>query len=304
VIFRQFQDKVVRAYAPVAGAGPAAEVPVAASFPIGVDRPDSVAVSPDLLRAVYATPEFVACVDERGAEAWRFELGPALPRPGGLVACAYALDGATVWVYAPDAMARGAGPDRWLALDAGTGRIVAAAELPTAGQGASQFAHPDGVHVLLDVAEGQDGACLYRGRLEGGRIEVDEYDWSDRTMVALSPDGRHFMTVEHGQDDAAFHAYPDGSVVARVSVEALGHDPGDAFVEWIGGYVDPATAVVTVVGEDEDEEEWFRRYLVSPHTGAVLAPLDTPSRDVYDIEPLGDGTWLTTEGGRVRRHAR
>jgi hypothetical protein len=116
----------------------------------------------------------------------------------------------------------------------------------------------------------------------------------------MTSDGSHLMTVDHDNADAAFHTYPDGAVVAQVSIEALGHDPVDAFVE----YVDDSTAVVTVAGETEDEEEWFERYLVDPHTGEVRRRLDTPSAHQYDIEPLGDGSWLsTTDDGRLRRHA-
>ncbi|MGI5239618.1 hypothetical protein [Dactylosporangium sp. CA-139066] len=263
--------------------------PEAAAFPIGDARPDGFVVAPGGRRAVYVTPDLVVCVDGRG-EVWRFEIAPpAKPRPGARAGCAYSLDGATVWVYMPDAMARDAGPDRWLALDGATGRLIDAAALPTVGQGARHFAHPDAVHLLLDVGEGQDGCCTYRARIDDGRIELHEYPWTDRSLVAIAPDGRHFMTVDHGQADAAFHTYPDGDVVARVAVEALGHDPDEAFVEWIGGYLDVGTAVVTVAGETEDEEEWLQRYLVNPHTGAVLGRFESPSEDVSDPRAPGGG---------------
>jgi hypothetical protein len=92
-------------------------------------------------------------------------------------------------------------------------------------------------------------------------------------------------------------------VVARVPIEALGHEPLDAFIEFAGGYVDDSTAVVTVAGETENEEEWFERYLVDPHTGEIRRRLDAPSAHQYDFIPLGDGSWLsTTDDGQHRRH--
>ncbi|WBB68608.1 hypothetical protein [Micromonospora sp. WMMD812] len=112
------------------------------------------------------------------------------------------------------------------------------------------------------------------------------------------------MTVHHEQEDVAFDRWPDGDEVAQVPLAAFGHEWGDALVEWAGGYLDTDTAVVTIAGEDEEtEEQWHRHHLVDARTGEIRGVLDAPTRDAYDLEPLGDGSWLRTDDeGRLRRH--
>ncbi|MFF3669428.1 hypothetical protein [Microtetraspora malaysiensis] len=82
--------------------------------------------------------------------------------------------------------------------------------------------------------------------------------------------------------------------VGRLSVDAFGHDPDEAYVEWCGGYLSPDTVIVTIAGETEDEQEWFHHYRVDARSGQVQAELDARGEHSYDIRPLGDGTWLTT----------
>ncbi|MEH0587592.1 hypothetical protein QA942_27325 [Streptomyces sp. B21-106] len=52
-------------------------------------------------------------------------------------------------------------------------------------------------------------------------------------------------------------------------VEAFGYDPEETFVEWSGGYLTPDLAVVTLGGEGQDEEEWFRYHLIDVRTGTL-----------------------------------
>ncbi|WP_238012135.1 hypothetical protein KZZ52_14195 [Dactylosporangium sp. AC04546] len=305
-VITRFSTGLVQAYDFSTGAAMASDVVPTVAFPVTdavTLKPDSCAVAPDLSRAVYATPSRVNCIDRDGATLWQLDFPRASSeRPNAYNRCDFSLDGTVVWVYRPDGMAR-SGADKWLAVDAGTGQILAQADLGSVGHGGEHIAHPDGVHMLLDVGEGQDGTRVYRGRLDGDRIEVFEYEWGNRVLVSMTSDGSHVMTVDHDNADAAFHTYPDGVVVAQVPIEALGFEPLDAFIEYAGGYVDDSTAVVTVAGETEDEEEWFHRYLVDPYTGEIRRRLDAPSAHQYDFEPLGDGSWLsTTDDGRLRRH--
>ncbi|WP_446215558.1 hypothetical protein [Micromonospora sp. IBHARD004] len=90
----------------------------------------------------------------------------------------------------------------------------------------------------------------------------------------------------------------------RIPVAAFGQEWPEAMVEWAGGYLDLDTAVVTIVGEDEEtEEEWHRHHMVDVRTGEVRGVLDAPTRDSYDLEPLGDGSFLRTDDeGRLWRH--
>lgn len=262
------------------------------------------AVAADLQRAVYTTLDAAVCVRSDGTEAWRsaFE-PPSTEALGHRPSCAFSLDGSVIWIYRPDSMAGRDGCDQWVVLDAATGAGLAGEELDTAGHGGTHFPHPNGEHVLLDVGEGQDGTSVFRGRLSPGELELFRYPWNDRCLVALAPDGDGFMTVDHEQEDVAFHAYPDGDVTLRLPVEAFGHDPDDCFVEWGGGYLTPDTAIVTVGGETEDEQEWFRAYRVDLRSGQVGAEFDGQAEEIHDLELLGDGSWLTTDhsGHPVRR---
>ncbi|MFF2097476.1 hypothetical protein [Streptomyces sp. NPDC058202] len=262
------------------------------------------AVSSDLRRAFYTTLDAAVCVTADGVEIWRSGFEPRSEhRMGHRPGCVLSLDGSTVWVYRPDVMAGRGRPDQWVALNAGTGALVAQTDLRTVGHGGEQFLHPEDGHVLLDVGEGQDGSVIYRASLVEGRMDLVPYPWDDRCLIGLSPDGSHFMTVAHDQTDVALHTYPDGKVTFALSVDAFGHDPDEIYVEWSGGHLGPDTLVVSLMGETEDEQEWFRHYTVDAHSGGVHGEFDARTENPYDLRPLGDGSWLTTDpsGHPIRR---
>ncbi|NUS28196.1 MAG: hypothetical protein HOV70_02730 [Streptomyces sp.] len=268
--------------------------PVMTFRPVDGDDVVGHTAAADLRRAYYTTLHAVVCVTPEGTEVWRSTFEPrSEQRYGHRPSCALSTDGRTVWVYRPDAMA-GRGPDRWVALDGGTGAVLAEAELETVGHGGEHLPHPAGDAVLLDVGEGQDGAAVHRATLTGDRLDLVRYPWSDRCLIALSPDGSGFMTVDHDQGDVSLHTYPDGEATLTLRVEAFGHDSDETFVEWSGGYLTQDSVVVTLVGETEDEEEWFRHYRVDLRSDGTPTPFDAHAENAYDLHPLGDGTWLTT----------
>ncbi|MBK3562356.1 hypothetical protein [Streptomyces sp. MBT62] len=270
--------------------------------PVMVCRPspdDEVvdhAVAVGRQRAYYTTLHAAVCVTADGTEVWRSRFEPRSDqRHGHRPGCVLSSDELVLWVYRPDAMAGRDRHDRWVALDAATGAVVAEAELSTVGHGGLHLLHPAGDEVFLDVGEGQDGSVVFRASLTGSRMDLTTYPWDDRCLIALSPDGHEFMTVHHEQADVALHTYPDGEVRFALSVDAFGHDPDEVYVEWSGGYLDPDTVLVTLGGETEDEQEWFRHYRVDVRSGRVGAEFDARTDDHYDMRPLGDGTWLTTD---------
>ncbi|MGW1466508.1 hypothetical protein ACWCPT_19425 [Streptomyces sp. NPDC002308] len=161
----------------------------------------------------YTTLNAAVCVAADGTEVWRSEFEPESDeRFGHRPGCALSSDGLVVWIYRPDAMAGRGRPDQWVALDSGTGAVLAQADLDTVGHGGIQLAHRAGGEILLDVGEGQDGSVIYRASVSGGRMDPFRYPWDDRCLIGMAPDGRHFMTVDHGQGDMAIHTYPDGEV--------------------------------------------------------------------------------------------
>ncbi|GIJ99684.1 hypothetical protein Aspvir_003685 [Aspergillus viridinutans] len=264
------------------------------------------AVAPNLDRAVYITSHSVVCISQNSDLLWRYDLEPrSTQRYVPHSNCVFSLDGAWVWVYRPDAMAD-RGPDILVVLRAETGEEVARTELDSVGQGARLALHPDGRHILLDVGEGQDGVKLYRAALTGGDIDLHSYGWDDRCLVDLSPDGRRFMTVHHSRYDIAFHVFPRGEVVLRLPVEAFGYEYGDdgACTHWNGGFLNADIAVITIAGE-KDDKEWHCHYSIDLCSGIPLGRFEAHSRDNYDFEPLGDGTWIVSgpDGSAVRRRS-
>lgn len=261
-------------------------------------------VSADLRHVYYTTPDAAVCVTADGAEVWRSEFKPPSDRRfGHWPSCVLSSGGRVVWVYRPDAMAGRDRPDQWVVLDAATGAVIAQADLDTVGHGGRQLVHRAGDQVLLNVGEGQDGSVIHRASVTEGRMDVMRYPWSSRCLIDVSPDGRHFMTVDHDQTDMALHTYPDGEMTLALSVDVFGCDPDETVVEWSGGYLNQDTVIVTLAGETEDEQEWFRHYRVDTSSGRVQAEFDAHVEALHDIEPLGDGSWLTTapSGHPIRR---
>lgn len=268
-----------------------------ATYSIGSHENELIhAVAPDLSRLVYATSHSVICIDQKGDAQWRYELEPRstqyyVRRPD----CVFSLDGTWIWVYRPDAI-NDRGPDTMVILRASTGEMVARAELDSVGEGGQLALHRDGRHILLGVGEGQDGAKLYLAALSAdlNSIKLYCYGWEDRVLIDISPDGSRFMTMDHGRDDVAFHAFPSGDVALRLPTEAFDDEDQEPLVGYTGGFLNSDTAVVTLAGETDDEE-WHRHYRIDLRTGQSRGRFEAHSRDSYDFEPLGDNTWIVSD---------
>ncbi|MFD8599266.1 hypothetical protein ACFV1L_30105 [Kitasatospora sp. NPDC059646] len=301
-------DGAICAYRPT-GDEPGELRPAAVFRPVDGDAVVSRTVPADLSRAYYATPDAVVCVAADGEQLWRSAFTPEKTEEWGHTAnCALSPDGRRLWVYRPDAMAGRGDTDRWEVLDAATGALLGRADLDTVGHGGEHWADRTGGAMLLDIGEGQDGTAVYRGRLGEHGLEVERLPWDDRCPIGLSPDGRRLLTVDHGQDDATVLALPDGEVQLTVTLADFGDAPEEheAMVEWSGGHLDADTLLLVLTGETEDEQEWFQAYRVDAHDGRILGEFTTHATGPYDLQPLGDGSWLTTgpSGHPVRRFAR
>ncbi|MFJ4501159.1 hypothetical protein [Streptomyces sp. NPDC088864] len=280
--------------------------PAAVFHPRPGDQVEEAVVWPDLQRVVYTTVDSVVCLTRDGELLWAADFLPHSDRRlGNWPGCALSLDGRTVWVYRPDVMAGRGRADQWVVHDANTGEVLARHQVETAGHGGSHHVHPADGSIYLDIGEGQDGSVILRGVPgENGEAEFVTYPWPDRCLIALSPDGQQFMTVDHGQGDVAFHRHPSGEVLFTLPVEAFGYEAETTMMEWSGGYLTPDLAVVPLAGEDEDEEEWFRHHLIDLRTGTHKGELATEATDAYGLVPLGDGTWLTGDpDGNLSRSA-
>ncbi|MEU7027974.1 hypothetical protein AB0A60_14935 [Streptomyces sp. NPDC046275] len=294
-VITRHRDGLIYAYVPASGALGTLE-PAAVFHPRRNDEAVASAVRPDLERVVYTTLNSVVCVTRAGELVWASEFEPHSDRPHGhQPGCVLSLDGRRVWVYRPDAMAGRGGGDQWVVHDADSGAVLARRELETVGHGGLHYVHPVDGSLYLNVGEGQDGSAIFRAALgAAGEPEFTPYPWSDRCLIDLAPDGRQFMTVDHGQEDVAFHRHPSGEVLFTLPVEAFGHDDAeDTWVEWAGGYLTPDLAIVTLGGTDQDEEECFRHHLVDVHTGTLRGEFTAQTPHPYELIPLGDGSWLS-----------
>ncbi|MBV1850826.1 hypothetical protein [Catellatospora tritici] len=274
--------------------------------PQPIDKLHGHATHPALHGLAYATEAEVVRLDADGTVRWRLELGrPNGNHGGAYTSCAFETDGERLWVYVPDAMTHRSRTDRIMVVDAG-GVVLAQAAVPSAGHGAGLEPHPGG-EMIIDIGEGQDGVVLLRCRLDADRLEVHEFPWRDRCLIGMAPDGATFMTVDHGlQENVSFHTYPDSVELFRLTPADFGERREEAVVEWTGGYLDDRTAVVVLYGEDEDTgDEWFEHHLVDVSAREVLGRWQVEVDDLYDVDLVGDGTWLQPDGrGGIRRYAR
>jgi hypothetical protein len=302
-VITRHRDGWIYAYVMDSGAFGALE-PVAVFRPRPGDEVAESAVWPDLERVVYTTLNGVVCLTRAGDLVWTSDFEPhSDQRHGHRPGCALSLDGRTVWVYRPDAMAGRGGADQWVVHDAYSGAVLVRREVETVGHGAGHHVHPVDGSIYLDIGEGQDGSVILRGAAGAdGEVAFVKYPWWDRCLIDLAPDGQQFMTVDHGQADVAFHRHPSGDVLFALPVEAFGFDPEETFVEWSGGYLTPGLAVVALGGEGQDEEDWFRYYLIDVRTGTLRGEIAVEVTNPYKLVPLGDGSWLTDspDGNPVR----
>ncbi len=250
-------------------------------------------------RLAYATEEFVSCVDTGGGELWRFEVGAG--DGYARAALAFSADDRSLFLYLPNVQAGRGGEDLWMVLDAATGTPLARHGLPTSGHGGSHHPLGDG-RMLLDVGEGQDGTWCFVATPDGPVARLD--GWSNRVPVDVSPDQRLIMTVDHEQEDVAFHDVSDFAEVLRVPLSAFGDwEFGEAGVEWAGGFLTAETAIVVVSGEGEETGEmWWKHFTVDTSSGSVTGEMGISTIDEYDMSPLGDGTYVITDtDGSLRR---
>ncbi|MEU4621835.1 hypothetical protein AB0G04_17905 [Actinoplanes sp. NPDC023801] len=254
-------------------------------------------------RLIYATDTAVLRVDPDGREEWRFDLGARGPGCGvSYTDVELSADDSLVWVYAPNAMADRGREDEWIVLDAVTGELRDRHVLPTVGHGGDQYPLSDG-RMLLEVGEGQDGIQIYLGTPAAA---PHDYGWGDRSLHGVSPDGTRFVTVGHDAEDLAVHAFPGGEVLFRCTLADFGfdEDADGVSLEWSPGFLDDDTVVAVVYGAygEEDDTDWWRHLRVDAHTGRLLGEIEITTVSQYDMEVLGDGTYVITDtDGTLRR---
>ncbi|PNE41028.1 hypothetical protein [Streptomyces noursei] len=189
------RDGLIHAYVVDSGAFGTLE-PAAVFRPQAGDEVVGSAVRPDLERVVYTTRNRVVCLTRAGDLVWAsaFERHSDV-RYGHQPAGALSLDGRTVWVYRPDAMAGRGSADQWVVYDAESGVVLARRELETVGHGAWHQVHPVDGSIYLDIGEGQD----------------DEEEWFRHHLVDLRTGTLAGELVVEATDPYAPELLGDGS---------------------------------------------------------------------------------------------
>ncbi|MER6504164.1 hypothetical protein ABT218_33715 [Streptomyces sp. NPDC001455] len=270
----------------------------------------SWAIAPDASFAVFGMPEGVVAVGADGVERWVRRQGMS---DEDLVhrSCAVSRDGKYVWALVvgdedPD------DGDMWAVLDSATGEVIAQTALDGMTEYyATQSLHPDGVHVLLSIGEGQNGCYTYWSRLpeeaDGENVDEDEgrppllnYDGladDKQVLLDISPDGGEFLTAGFNKD-LRRHRFPDGEVLTTLARNRvpLSSPKDDGWVTWEGGYLTANTCLVVSSCGDESLPQPSQHWVYQLSSDELRGPVLYPSSDNGSVvRCLGDGTWLTTD---------
>jgi len=126
-------------------------------------------------------------------------------------------------------------------LDARTGQEIDRTGLSSC-IGAGEFAaHPDGVHLALSVAQGQDGTNSYWLYLEEGRIVVRELP--GEVVAGVAPSGAHYLDLPHLGAQVAIRRFADDHVLASCAANDIpGFELHDRPAPGEGAYRAPGLA--------------------------------------------------------------
>ena len=219
---------------------PVARIPAPVSdgwLCLSVSADGSLAAVADLDRTVVTAAD--------GTIHWQCE---SVIKPQGLpqTPAVYIDRDGRLWLYVPDG-------DHIAVLDARTGEEIDRRGLSSC-IGAGEFvAHPDGVHLGLSVAQGQDGTNSYWLHLDEGRIVVRELP--GETLAGVAPSGAHYLDLPHLGTQLAIRRFADDHILASCAANdipgfelhdrpALDEDAygANGLASWLGPW---ATALTT-----------------------------------------------------------
>ncbi|MEU0405853.1 hypothetical protein ABZ318_37770 [Streptomyces sp. NPDC006197] len=182
------------------------------------------------------------------------------------------------------------------ALDLTTGEVLAEHVLPSFSATYAFQQFPDACpEVLLTASMGQDGTLCLLVTYTAAGLDVRAAGTAEEPYVGLGGDG---ALVSQDVGGGYLCRTQDGA--ADVIIEASEILPEDwVFVGYTPGFVDDKRILV-VAAEEQWAEEGIH-LLLDAHTLRPLAELDYPQTPGVAAVPLGDGTWLTHDGGTVRR---
>ncbi|MFE7358095.1 hypothetical protein ACFU8Q_34480 [Streptomyces sp. NPDC057543] len=266
-------------------------------------------VSPDGSFAVFSGQRAVRAVSAGGETLWEYRHGCWGPEIGhthtgdeqevcrGLEhgSSRVSGDARLVWAHVVVEPEEQDWQECWVVLDARNGRELARLPLDSAASGSHHLSHPDGIHMGLCIGMGQDGILLHWARWDGEKlIGWDLNEGMDRILMDVHAGLPGFLTVEHYGADLELHAL-DGAVLARGVPEPADDDP--LCWDYGCGFVNADTVIASTVESDEDPER-ARHWLLDSRSLEIRGTVAYPTGPVDSyVRPLGDGTWLTYDGG-------
>jgi hypothetical protein len=216
-----------------------------------------------------------------------------------------------LWLYMPDG-------DHIAVFDAQTGDEIDRTGLSSC-IGAGEFvAHPDGVHLGLSVAQGQDGTNSYWLHLDEGRIVVR--DLPGETLASIAPSGVHYLDLPHVDTQLAIRRFVDDHVFASCAADAIpGFDPharsgfddgvpdadddasgwgrsGYGLNDGAGAYLDDGHVLVGVFTGAYDKDETELHLVLSTRSLRWVSTVDygqSGAPVANSIVRGHDGRWLT-----------
>jgi hypothetical protein len=221
---------------------------------------------------------------------------PGLGEAGG---CAFSADGRRLWACVPRVGAgRKAWQELWL-IDLASRRVVDRRRLAFYAQAVGLSRHPDGQTIRVSLVYGQDTAAHWAGTVDG-RIEVWDRAGPGRPG-GVHPAGNEYLTTpeEDEFEELVRHRWPDGAVLSRLPVTAVGPPAG----LWTAGtYLtrDLLLAAVRRRAEDREQHLLLAREPMRP-LGWIRYPAGAAPPG--SLGPGRDGAWLTVDAleGTVTR---
>lgn len=289
------------------------------SFDLGGDV-SSFAISPDMTRIAVGGADQIRLIDEDGNTIWSVQHTPWGTDYSYSGSCEFSLDGSKVWATVPETelgseeedglweddveeeeVETGDGwtvpeswGDQWWVIDATTGKIIGCKWLGCEATGSVTICHPDGVHMGLDVGEGQDGSRIYWGSFHEGVLQVATTGDVSRALADLHLDGDAYVTIPRDSDGITIRDFPGHAVIA--------HRPNKDFLEsgeWAicARYLDRERLLIETV----DENWQCARHLLFDagslrFLGEVAYPAGVNCSTFHSVHA---GTWVTNDSNNL-----
>jgi hypothetical protein len=288
----------------------------------------SVTVSPERDAAVFAGVHAVRSVEATGTTRWEVRHGcwyggcallhasldeyaydkDHVYADSGSVAVG--ADGRLVWAHvrAPLCGDGGTEDDQelWALVDATSGRVLGRVSTMTVASNSEHIPHLDPAQMGLSVGEGEEGSPALWGRWDGQQLTA----WQigiELVLLAVSPSGRHLLTVDVGQWSLSLQRAEDGSLLREVdaqgTVPSHPRNTGEDRVYWDydAAFVDEDT-IVASTSECDARYGTARHWLVDVHGATLRGEISYPFYVSGPARPAGDGAWYTVSKDRTSVH--